>query len=230
MLTIYPALPSTQDAAHHLASQGAPHGTAVLARVQTAGRGTRGKTWVSPEGGLWLSVVCRPAGGAAPEVASLRAGLALAEYLDTLLTPPAHVALKWPNDLMLGAGKVGGVLAEARWQGDRLSWIVVGVGLNLHNPVPKDVSPRAARLADAGVTESADDLADPVARAVARAVETGEPLSPRELEVFAVRDWLRGRALSQPEQGIASGISPAGRLRIRRSDGRTVEVDGPVTL
>ncbi|NOT08384.1 MAG: biotin--[acetyl-CoA-carboxylase] ligase, partial [Gemmatimonadales bacterium] len=54
-------LPSTQDEAHRRAEAGAPHGTAVAAEVQTAGRGTRGREWASGLGGLWMSVVCRPA-------------------------------------------------------------------------------------------------------------------------------------------------------------------------
>ncbi len=192
MIHWHPTLPSTQDEAHRLAASGAPHGTAVAARVQTAGRGTRGKPWVSGAGGLWLSVVCRPE-PAAPiglEVLSVRVGLAIAEYLDRLLPRPGSVALKWPNDLMLGAGKVGGILTEAKWQGERLSWIVVGVGLNLHNPLPRGAEPPAARLADVGVTAGPEDLADPITGIVAATAKSGTPLSEVELAAFKARNWL----------------------------------------
>ena len=120
------ALRSTQDEAHGLAAAGAAHGTAVAARVQSAGRGTRGREWVSEEGGLWLSVVCRPDAGAATEVIGLRVGLALADLLDTIIAPTHRVAIKWPNDLYLAAAKAGrdpggGALAgrRARLDGDR---------------------------------------------------------------------------------------------------------------
>src|SRR6185295_3988298 len=80
---------STQDEAHDLAARGAPHGTAVAARIQTDGRGTRGRRWESGIGGLWLSVVCRPQGDVALASTGLRIGLALADLIDTCLPPKA---------------------------------------------------------------------------------------------------------------------------------------------
>lgn len=226
----FDSIPSTQDEAHRLAAEGAPHGGAVAAVVQTAGRGTRGREWVSTTGGLWLSVVCRPAIGSAHEVVGLRTGLALAEFLDSIMRPPARIALKWPNDLLLGTGKVGGVLAEARWQGDGLSWIVVGVGINLRNEPPAGLVPRAVRLLDAGVSATPRELAEPVARIVAEAARSAAPLDDEELTAFGMRDWLHGRALHAPEPGTACGIAPTGLLRVRRSDGSIAEVFGSVAL
>lgn len=219
---------STQDEAHRMAAAGAPHGSAIAVPVQTAGRGTRGRVWVSEEGGLWLSVVCRPAAGSAIEVMGVRTGLALARFLDGIVRPPARIALKWPNDLMLGLGKLGGILAEARWQGDTLGWIVVGVGLNVRNELPPTSAAPAARLLDAGVAVAAVDLAEPVATVVARATRSAEPLDEAELAEFAQRDWLRGRRVSAPAAGTVEGISPGGLLRIRKSDGSLVEVFGTV--
>ena len=221
---------STQDEAHQLAAAGAPHGSAIAVPVQTAGRGQRGRVWLSAEGGLWLSVVCRPAVGSAVEVVGVRVGLALARFLDGIVRPPAHIALKWPNDLLLGTGKLGGILAEARWQGDNLAWIVVGVGLNVRNRLPPGVTPSAARLVDAGVAVAPVDLAEPVACVVARASRTAEPLSTEELDEFHLRDWLRGRRLLAPAAGTACGISAGGLLRVRRSDGSVAEVFGTVGL
>lgn len=221
---------STQDEAHQLAATGAAHGSAFAVPVQTEGRGTRGRVWISEEGGLWLSVVCRPARGSAVEVVGVRCGLALARFLDGLVRPPARVALKWPNDLMLGSGKLGGILAEARWQGDALAWIVVGVGLNVRNELPAGLTPPAARLVDAGTVLAPVELAAPVAQVVARAALSAEPLSTEELAEFALRDWLRGRRLDAPAVGTADGISPSGLLRIRQPDGAVVEVFGRVAL
>ena len=90
---------STQDAAHELAATGAPHGAAVAARVQTAGRGPRRRQWISSEGGLWLSVVCRPREIAAIEAVSLRVGGGLGSVLAGGLGQRARVGIKWPSGL-----------------------------------------------------------------------------------------------------------------------------------
>lgn len=79
----FDALPSTQDALHDLAQSGAPAGTAVVASVQTLGRGSRGRGWESPAGGLWMSVLCRPEGELAMEVLSLRVALAVAGAVES---------------------------------------------------------------------------------------------------------------------------------------------------
>jgi BirA family biotin operon repressor/biotin-[acetyl-CoA-carboxylase] ligase len=221
---------STQDEAHRLAASGATHGTAVAGRIQTGGRGTRGRAWVSGEGGLWLSVVCRPGPGTATEIVGLRVGLALADLLDRLLSPPNCITLKWPNDLILGEKKLGGILAEARWQGELLAWMVIGVGLNLRNEIPPELSGSAARLADAGVSVDARALAAPVAQAVAEAGREATPLSAGEVAAFESRDWLRGRAISLPEPGVAEGITASGRLRVRSAAGTVTEVMAPVQL
>ncbi|MCU0621721.1 MAG: biotin--[acetyl-CoA-carboxylase] ligase, partial [Gemmatimonadales bacterium] len=91
---------STQDALHRLAESGAPTGTAVVAEVQRAGRGSRGRGWESPPGGLWMSVLWRPGPGDDPRLLSLRAGLAVADVLEGVGGLPP-VQLKWPNDVLV---------------------------------------------------------------------------------------------------------------------------------
>ena len=119
---------STMDRLHELAEQGAPAGTAVLAEAQTGGRGSRGRAWHSPPGGLWLSVLYRPPAPDGVELLSLRLGLLVAAALETLAAG-LPVMVKWPNDLMLHDRKLGGMLCEARWQGESLAWVVAGLGL-----------------------------------------------------------------------------------------------------
>lgn len=225
----YDRLPSTQDEAHRLAAEGAAHGTAVAAREMFAGRGTRGRRWVAERGGLWLSVVCRPVETAAAECLSVRVGLAVAGALEAAVGG-LEVQLKWPNDLMLGARKVGGILCEARWQGDEPAWIVVGVGLNVANRLGPDLGDEAARLADAGWNGGLEALAEFVAEAVAGAAGEGGALSRSELTAFTGRDWLRGRQLEAPELGRADGITTLGWLRVRRDDGGVAEALGTVVL
>lgn len=218
---------STQDAAHQLAADGAPAGTAVVAVEQTAARGSRGRAWVSPRGGLWLSVICRPEVSPAPAAISLRAALVVAEVLDAY--GAGGVRVKWPNDLMLDDRKVGGILCEARWTGDTLGWVVIGAGVNVQNAIPAEVAPLAARLGDHLPDLRAGDLAEPMARALERIGPRAGLLDDGELRAFAARDWLAGRAIRGPVAGIAGGISRDGALRVCLPGGavRLVRV-GPV--
>ena len=219
---------STQDAAHQLAGEGAPDGLAVAAVQQTQGRGSRGRGWLSPSGGLWLSVICRPPAAGAPQLLSIRVSLAVAAMLSDGDRLP--VGIKWPNDLMLNDRKLGGVLSEARWIGDMLGWIVVGVGLNLQNRVPGELRPLAVSLVELGDPRTPADLAAPVTRAVSDAARRTGPLTPDELDQFAARDWLRGRALSGPVAGHADGIAADGGLVVRAPGGTHVVRSGPVVL
>src|SRR6476661_5682796 len=100
MVHRFERLPSTQDEVHRLAAAGAPAGTVVVSAEQDAGRGSRGRRWASPIGGLWLSFLCRPARSVGVEVLSLRVGLAAAEALAEVGGLPP-VSLKWPNDLII---------------------------------------------------------------------------------------------------------------------------------
>lgn len=219
---------STMDALHALAEAGAPPGTAVVADVQEAGRGSRGRRWSSPPGGLWLSVLARPR-AAALEVLSLRAGLAVAEALD--MVGAGGIALKWPNDLMLGDRKCGGILCEARWQGATPAWVVIGLGLNVANHPPAALADSATRLAAVlpGLTPEA--LLVPVVEAIRRVDAAAGALAPAERARFERRDWLKGRALASPLPGMAEGLAADGGLLVRRPDGTIATVrTGTVAL
>jgi len=114
-------LDSTNRLAAELARAGAPDGVVVGADHQTAGRGRRGRTWESRAGAsLLVSVILRPA----PALVTLAAGVAAAEACEAVAG--VDVRLKWPNDLLLGGAKLGGILSEL--VGDAA---VVGLGLNL---------------------------------------------------------------------------------------------------
>lgn len=130
-LIIHESLPSTSTLLTGLAERGEPAGLAVLARRQTAGRGTQGREWDSPAGNLHLSVLLRPTGPLreAPQWALL-AAVALHQAAG------APTRLKWPNDLMLNGAKAGGILAEtAATPEGRIDWLTLGFGVNLaHAP------------------------------------------------------------------------------------------------
>lgn len=215
----FDALPSTQEVAHRLASEGAPHGTAVAAREQTSGRGTRGRVWHSPMGGLWMSVICRPAEAAPATCFSLRVGLAAARAIEAAHPGVPTLQLKWPNDVFLHGRKLAGALCEARWQGDSLAWIVAGIGVNVANPVPDGLTGTAATLREVAPGASPEALADGLAAAIATAAGTGGSLRPSEMMDFAARDYLSGRRLRAPTEGVAAGIEATGELLVRDDRG-----------
>jgi BirA family biotin operon repressor/biotin-[acetyl-CoA-carboxylase] ligase len=176
------------DAAHAMAQSGAAHGSAVAAREQAAGRGRRGRAWVSSRGGLWLSVVCRPQVATGMEHLSLRVGLAVVEALQRLIPGMPAISIKRPNDLLIAGRKVAGILCEARWEGPAPSWVVVGLGLNLTNRLGEDFATIATTLADHGITATPDALAEPLARAIADASLAAGPLTPSEEIALAARE------------------------------------------
>jgi len=216
-------LPSTQDVLHRMAEDGAPDGTVVVAEVQDGARGQRGRTWKAPLGGLWMSVLVRPKGAAAGEVLSLRAGLAVARALAEYPSLPP-LALKWPNDLMLGDRKVGGLLCEARWRGSELWWVVIGLGLNVANPVPAELVGQAATLAEYDPTLTPEALLGPLATALGALGAAGPTLTAEEREEFATRHWLKGRRLSGPVEGVAGAVAADGALLVALEEGGMMPV------
>lgn len=213
------SVPTTQDVIHELAEGGAPAGTAVVARTQTGGRGSRGRQWSAPVGGLWLSVLCRPQGEAAVAVLSLRVGLAVTAALERD-RPGIQVRLKWPNDLLLAGRKLGGVLCEARWQGGAPAWVAVGVGINVANRLPLELGAAAIALNELVPEVVPGALESAVLAAVRAAGAARGGLTDMELAEYASRDWLLGRELRLPLAGIASGLAPDGSLLVRGADGR----------
>ncbi|MBI5601354.1 MAG: biotin--[acetyl-CoA-carboxylase] ligase [Gemmatimonadetes bacterium] len=209
---IHDLVGSTMDLAHAAAGRGTTAGTLILANEQEAGRGRGGRRWSSaPGGGLWMTLVERPASPSGFDVLSLRVGLFMAEALDALAGE--RVRLKWPNDLYVGEGKLAGILIEARWRDQRVEWVAIGVGVNI---VPAADVPGAAGLA-AGVSRlQALDAVLPELRAAA-AVEG--PLTVSELSRYAARDLSVGRWAVQPAVGVVAGISRTGELMVDTSSG-----------
>jgi BirA family transcriptional regulator, biotin operon repressor / biotin---[acetyl-CoA-carboxylase] ligase len=125
---------STNATALTMAAKGTPAWTLVAAGHQTAGRGRRGRAWRDrPGSALLFSLVLRP--GWAPEsvgLVSLAAGAAMAEAASELSAQ--EIRCKWPNDLMAGESKVGGILGEAEVEAGRIRHLVLGIGVNLDEP------------------------------------------------------------------------------------------------
>lgn len=212
------AVASTMDEAHALGRAGAPGGTVVVADRQASGRGRAGRPWASaPGAGVWVTLLERPATPEALGVLSLRLGLALAEVLDPVTDAPVRV--KWPNDLYAGAGKLGGILVEARWHGPVLDWVAIGVGINLRPPDAVDTPTAAVRP---GTTRAA--LLRTMLPAMRAAARGAGDLTPPECAAWRARDLLAGVEITAPVAGRVEGITPAGALLVRRDTGAVATV------
>ena len=180
-LVFLPETASTNDEARRLAESGAPDGTLVIADYQTAGRGRAARRWEAPPGSsLLMSLVFRPA--LVPQQVqrmTMICGLAIADVLESEygLEP----ALKWPNDVLVGGAKVGGILTEVLLDAHRVECVITGIGLNVnldpaelpgelvmasYKPVPGPWSNRGALAAPQGsVAENRSPLLGPKGRA-----------------------------------------------------------------
>jgi BirA family biotin operon repressor/biotin-[acetyl-CoA-carboxylase] ligase len=164
---------STNDRARELAEEGAEHGTVVIAEAQTAGRGRRGRSWASPaRKNLYFSIVLRPdlPPARAPEL-TLVASVAVC---DSLRRAGVAAGIKWPNDLVASGKKIAGILTELAAEPDRVTWVVLGVGVN--------------------VNARAEDFPDELrAEATSVLLERGQP-APRALLAAAcftaIEDWV----------------------------------------
>ncbi|HYR56354.1 MAG TPA: biotin--[acetyl-CoA-carboxylase] ligase [Myxococcaceae bacterium] len=142
---------STNAVAFRMANEGASHGEVVIAEEQTEGKGRRGRSWISPAGlNLYFSVILRPdlPPQRAPEI-TLVAAVAAAEALRGLGAP---AGIKWPNDLMIGDKKVGGILTELSSDPDRIHFAILGMGFNLNAPAsqfPPEIAVKATSVAEA---------------------------------------------------------------------------------
>jgi BirA family biotin operon repressor/biotin-[acetyl-CoA-carboxylase] ligase len=139
---------STNDRLKPLARAGAPEWSVVLADRQTGGRGREGRSWTSPAGGLYMSVLLRPRFGSVG-LLPLAAGVAVA---DAVAEWRVSARLKWPNDVLLDGRKLGGILAEAASEGAGVEWVVLGIGVNVavaRDALPPELREQAVSLADA---------------------------------------------------------------------------------
>jgi len=148
----YDTIDSTNAEAKRLARAGALPGTVVWAAEQSAGRGRRGRSWVSPPGNLYTSLLldpeCDPASAAQ---LGFVAAVALAEAVEAIAARAATVQCKWPNDLLANGRKLAGILLESETgPGGGLQFLVLGIGVNLASS-PSGTAFPATSLAGEGI-------------------------------------------------------------------------------
>jgi BirA family transcriptional regulator, biotin operon repressor / biotin---[acetyl-CoA-carboxylase] ligase len=236
-LEVVASLPSTMARAAELARVGAAEGATVVAEQQTHGRGRLGRSWVAPPGSsLLLSVVLRPPlPREAVWLTVAAAGVALAGAVEAVAAGPVAVGLKWPNDLELGGRKAAGLLAEAHLEGQRLGWVVLGMGVNVtqrRQDLPPELADRATSVALA-----LDAPVDRVALLAAwaerfvdgyRHLAAGEPgpvlAAYRRRLVTLGRRVRADRVGAEPVVGTAVDLTATGGLVVQTDAGARVDV------
>ena len=218
---------STNDVARRMADAGEPAGLIIRAERQTAGRGRHGRTWHSPPGNLYASLLLRPARPMA-EVASLSLvfALSLAEALDELSAGRLAPRLKWPNDILVDGAKLAGILLELVADPRRdMTGLIVGLGVNVGWAPAGSLPYPATSLAAHGLLVSPRKvLAALVAPLRAR-------LDRWEAAGFAAQreDWLaraagRGgpveaRIGNRVVRGMLVDLEPGGAVCVEHADG-----------
>lgn len=250
----YLSIHSTNDAAGEWARNGAPHGAAVRADEQTQGRGRQGRAWNSPAGlGLYLSLILRPEldmDEAHIPQWTMVAALAAARAVEELIGLACNV--KWPNDVVLRDGKIGGVLSEAggslaRFRGNPEhgrfvpEYVVIGIGLNVNfarEYLPSDAKiPATSLLIETGRTWLIDDVADAWLRAMTSLLHAHQMNGWDALRIeWIQRDILTGQRVRVEDsgektyRGVAGGINADGTLLVQTASGPRRVVAGDVRL
>ncbi len=140
----FPKVSSTMDTAREMARKNARNLTIVLAEEQTKGRGRLNRTWLSSKGGLWFTIILRPdLHPALSFKVNFAASLCLAQILIKLFKINASV--KWPNDILVNGKKLAGLLSEMETKADMISFVNIGIGLNVNNS-PEQNEPNAVSI------------------------------------------------------------------------------------
>jgi BirA family biotin operon repressor/biotin-[acetyl-CoA-carboxylase] ligase len=230
---------STQDEAFRAAAKGALGGSAFVAEHQTAGRGRRSAAWTAPRGSsLLLSVLIRPAPPASLSGRLALAAAAAAAAAIERVAPAAGVEIRWPNDLLIGGRKLGGLLVESR-----RGVAVLGLGLNVTQApgdFPEELRRKATSLAAAGFSVDRRRLLAELLAGLGAVLRPGKvfPAGWEQLRAAAERRlaW-RGQAVrvtgcsGGPLAGRLAGLGDGGELAIEpASGGRRLVAAGRLEL
>lgn len=222
-IVYYDETDSTNKQARMLAREGAAHGTLVIADRQSAGRGRRGRSWISPAGeGVFMSLIVRP--DAPPsEVAKLSLTLALAVSRAIERETGLDARIKWPNDIVIGGRKVCGLLLEMDATAQKVESIVAGVGINVHQTAFDEEIENTASSLDLLLGKRVSRSA--IVRAFLTEFERAMTLADEEMmDAYRERSATIGQrvqviGLSSSYTGMATGITESGTLLVAQDDG-----------
>ena len=231
---------STNIRARKLAEEGAPHGTLVVADRQTAGKGRRGRSWVSPAGtGIWMSMVLRPS--MAPMSASmltLIAGLAVVKGVKE--STGLEAMIKWPNDAVLNGKKICGILTEMSTEVECIRYVIPGIGINVNiDDFPEEIRDKATSLK---LEAGRNIKRSPVIAAVADSFEYYYDIFMKTSNMSGLKDDYNKALVNKDREvlvldprgqykGRALGIDDEGSLLVRQEDGNvSAVISGEVSV
>jgi BirA family biotin operon repressor/biotin-[acetyl-CoA-carboxylase] ligase len=235
-LHFLPVTDSTNSDAIDAARSGAPHGSVYFADEQLAGRGRGDHAWHSAAGkGLYVSILLRPQTPAQSlPLLPLVAGLAAAEAIEA--ASGLEIDLRWPNDLLIGPRKTGGILVEAHTEGNAVAFAVVGIGINVHQRVFASGLSTAATSLDLEAKRRIprQSLLISLLKSLERealALAVGGTAETIPARVEQASTWVRSRSVEvhgpQACTGITAGLDKHGFLQVRTGDGIvTVQTGG----
>ena len=227
---------STQERARELAREDAPHGTLVISKVQTGGRGRLGRRWRSPAGGLWLSLVLRP--GISTRVAARTTQAAAVGVAKALRECGVEALIKWPNDLLVDGRKICGILAESsvesvpvaakrvRPGAERpVDFVALGVGLNA-NVEPQDLGVSDREITtlryelgrDVDLLDLLESLLSHLDAEFGRIEDFGAILDDWRALNCTLGTRVRVRKFGEVLEGVALDLGPEGELLLETSD------------
>lgn len=224
----FDSIDSTNAEAVRQAKAGAPGGLAISASRQTAGRGRSGRQWSTEGDDLALTLLLRPDRTPAEGAAiGFVAALGVFDMATDLLPAGAPLTIKWPNDVLVGRGKLSGILAEAAaGAGGKLDWLALGVGVNLA-PKSRPGAPNAVDIVTAGGPRlSTEAAADRLLESLSAWIDVwlDEGFGPiRDAWRERARDLGRdviARLPNETVHGRALDLGPDGALLLRLEDGR----------
>ena len=235
-LHIYDTIDSTNLKARQLAMDGAPHGTVVLAKQQTSGRGRLGRSFFSPREGIYLSIVIKPDFDVSKSVlVTSAAAVAVANAIEKVCGLESKI--KWVNDVYIDGKKVCGILTEAGAdiESGQLEWLVVGIGLNLTataEDFPPELTAKAGSLYPGGPAPvSRAALAGAIGRELLALCPGFACLDEYRARCFVPGHWVTVCTGTETYAAQALSIDDAGRLVVQREGGRTEALRcGEVTI
>ena len=231
-----PVTGSTNNDAVKAARDGAPHGSVYFADEQSAGRGRGGNAWHSAAGdGVYVSILLRPQMPIARlPLLPLAAGLAAADAIGTVTGLVTD--LRWPNDILFGPRKAGGILVEAHTEDRTVAYAVIGTGINVHQrKFPPDLATQATSLdLETGRRTARQPLLAALLKSLERetvALEDPAACAAIPARVEQASTWVRGRAVEvhgpQACTGLTAGLDENGFLLVETSAGIvTVQTGG----
>jgi len=245
----YKNTPSTMDMARELALSGAKGGSVISAERQSAGRGRNGRTWISKQGGLFFSILYRPELTIADySLLSLVMQIAVVKSISDICGKKAF--LRWPNDIYISRKKIAGITTEIAGEGDLITWLTGGIGVNINNPSPGN---KAVSLADVtGKQIKRKDVLNKILEEITKTEKSFESAAAysqgnralasewnslsdcvgAKAAVFVPKkkdeqDVKNGQVLAR---GVFEGIDPKGRCILKTNDNTLYFNQGSVSL